>query len=61
MYSSIPKSLLEINKIEIIDKTLQLPKPSVTGNLRPSDKIRKNVSSITIFYRKPAIYKEIQL
>ena len=37
-----PQSLLEINKIEINDKTLQLPIPSVTGNLRPSDKIRKN-------------------
>ena len=38
----IPKSILEINKIEINDKTLQLPTPSVTGNLRPSDKIRKD-------------------
>ena len=37
-----PQSLLEINKIEIKDKTLQLPIPSVTGNLRPSDKIRKD-------------------
>ena len=37
-----PQSLLEINKIEINDKTLQLPIPSVTGNLRPSDKIRKD-------------------
>ena len=35
----IPQSLLEINKIEINDKTLQLPILSVTGNLRPSDKI----------------------
>ena len=38
----IPKSILEINKIEINDKKLQLPTPSVTGNLRPSDKIRKD-------------------
>ena len=38
----IPQSLLQINKIEINDKTLQLPIPSVTGNLRPSDKIRTN-------------------
>ena len=38
----IPKSLLEINKIEINDETLQLPIPSVTGNLRPSNKIRKD-------------------
>ena len=28
--------------MEINDKTLQLPIPSVTGNLRPSDKIRKD-------------------
>ena len=33
----IPQSLLEINKIEINDKTIQLPIPSVTGNLRPSE------------------------
>ena len=38
----IPTSVLEYNKIEINDKTLQLPIPSVTGNLRPSDKIRKD-------------------
>ena len=30
-----PQSLLEYNKIEINDKTLQLPIPSVTGILRP--------------------------
>ena len=42
----IPQSLLEINKIEINDKTLQLPIPSFTGNLRPSDKIRKDCPSI---------------
>ena len=41
-----PQSLLEINKIEINDKTLQLPIPSVTGNLRPSDKIRKDFSPL---------------
>ena len=29
----IPQSLLELNKIKINDKTLQLPIPSVTGNL----------------------------
>ena len=38
----IPQSLLEINKKEINDKTLQLPIPSVTGYLLPSDKIRKD-------------------
>ena len=38
----IPQSLLEINKVEINDKTVQLPIPSVTGNLRPSGKIRRD-------------------
>ena len=42
----IPQSQLEINKIEINDKTLQLPIPSVTGNLRPSDKIRNDFPSL---------------
>ena len=42
----IPQSLLEINKIEINDKTLQLPILSVKGNLRPSDKIRKDFPSL---------------
>ena len=42
----IPQSLLEINKIEINDKTLQSPRPSVTGNLRPSDKIRNDFPSL---------------
>ena len=38
----IPQSLLEINKIEINDKTLQLPMHSINGKLQPSDKIRKD-------------------
>ena len=42
----IPQSLFEINKIEINDKTLQVPIPSVTGNLRPSDKTRKDFPSL---------------
>ena len=42
----IPQSSLEIIEIEINDKTLQLPIPSVTGNLRPSDKIRKDFPSL---------------
>ena len=42
----IPQSLLEINKIEINDKTLLLPIPSITGDLRPSDKIRKDFPSL---------------
>ena len=42
----IPQSLLEINKQEINDKTLQLPIPSITRNLRPSDKIRKDFPSL---------------
>ena len=43
---AIPQSQLEINKIDMNDKTLQLPIPSVTGNLRPSDKIRKDFPSL---------------
>ena len=42
----IPQSLLEINKIEINDKTLELPIHSAKGNLRPSDKIRKDFPSL---------------
>ena len=42
----IPQYLLESNKKEINDKTLQLPIPSVTGNLRPSDNIRKDFPSL---------------
>ena len=42
----IPQSLLEVNKIERIDKTLQLLIPSVTANLQPSDKIRKKFPPI---------------
>ena len=42
----IPQSLLEFNKIERKDKTLQLPIPSITGNFRPSDKIRKDFPSL---------------
>ena len=42
----IPQSLLEINKIEIKYKTLQLPIVSITGNLRPSDKVRKDFLSL---------------
>ena len=42
----IPQSLLEINKIGIDDEALQLPIPSVTGNLRPSDKIRKDFTPL---------------
>ena len=42
MYSSNSQIIIRINKIEINDKTLQLPIPSVTENLRPSDKIRKD-------------------
>ena len=42
----IPQSLLEINKIEINDEPLQLHIPSITGNLGPSDKIRKDFPSL---------------
>ena len=54
----IPQSLLEINKIGRNDKTLQILIPSITGNLRPSDKIRKRFSITTIHYRKSTIYKK---
>ena len=42
----ILQSQLEINKIEMNDKTLQLPIPPVTGNLRPSDEIRYDFPSL---------------
>ena len=42
----IPQSSLEVNKLEINDKTIQLPIPSITGNRRPSDKIRKDFPSL---------------
>ena len=42
----IPQSQLELNKIDKNDKTHQLPISSVTGNLRPSDKIRKDFPSL---------------
>ena len=42
----IPQSSLEINKKEINDKTIQLPIPFITGNLRPSDEIRKYFPSL---------------
>ena len=47
----IPQSALEVNKIEIKDKTLQLPIPSITGNLPPSDKLEK------IFYHYHILQK----
>ena len=53
----IPQSLLEINKIEITDKTLQLPIPSVTGNLRPSDKIRKDFAPLPYTAENQLFYK----
>ena len=56
----IPQSLLEINKIEINDKTLQLPIPSVTGNLRPSDKIRKDLPPLPYSTENQQFHKEIQ-
>ena len=55
----IPQSLIKNYKIEINDKILQLPIPSVTGNLRPSDKIRKKISFPTIYCRKSAIYRKV--
>ena len=57
----IPQSLLEINKIEINNKTLQLPIPSVTGSLRPSDKIRKDFPSLPYTPENQQFIKKIQL
>ena len=42
----IRQSLLQINKTEINDKTLQYPTPCITGNFRPSDKTRKDFPSL---------------
>ena len=56
-----PQSLEEINKIEINDKTLQLPIPSITGNLRPSDKIRKEFPSVPDTTEKLQFIKKVQL
>ena len=57
----ILQSLLEINKIETNDKTLQLPIPSVTENLRPSDKIRKNFPSLQYTPENQQFIKTVQL
>ena len=57
----IPQSQLEINKIEINDKTFQLPIPSVTGNLRPSDKIRKDFPSLPYTAENQQFLKKVQL
>ena len=55
------QSFLEINKIEINDKTLQLPIPSVTGNLRLSDKIRKDFPSLPYTTENQQFIKKVQL
>ena len=57
----IPQSSLETNKIEINDKTLQLPIPSVTGNLRPSDKSRKDFPSLPYTAENQQFIKKVQL
>ena len=57
----IPKPLVEINKVERNDKTLQLPIPSVTGHLRPSDKTRKDFPSLPYSTENQQIFKKIQL
>ena len=47
MYSSNPTVLIRNQqKRKKNDKTLQLPILSVTGNLRPSDKNRKDFASL---------------
>ena len=57
----IPQSVLEINEIEINDKTLQLPIPSITGNRRPSDKIRKDFPSLPYTIETLQYIKKITL
>ena len=57
----IPQSQLKSNKIEINDKTLQLPIPSVTGKLRPSDKIRKDFPSLPYTAENQQFIKKVQL
>ena len=54
----IPQSQLEIYKIDINDKTLQLPIPSVTGNPRPSDKNRKDFPSLPYTARNQQFIKK---
>ena len=54
----IPQSLLEIDKIEINDKLHQLPIPSITGNFRPSDKIRKYFPSLPYTTEKQQFIKK---
>ena len=57
----IPKSLLEINKKEINDKTYQLPIISVTGNLRPSHKIRQDFPPLPYSTENQQFIKKNQL
>ena len=57
----IPQSQLEINKIEINDRTLHLPIPSLTGNLRPSDKIRTDFPSLPYTAENQQFVKKVQL
>ena len=54
----IPQSLLENNKIEFNDKTLQLPIHSVTGNFRPSNKSRKEFPSLPHSAENPQFIKK---
>ena len=57
----IPQTSLEINKIEINDKSIQLPIPAITGNLRPSDKIRKDFPSIPYTTENQQFIKKFSL
>ena len=57
----IPQSLLEIIKTEINDKRLQLPIPSITGNLRPSDNFRRDFPSLPYTIEKQQFIKKVQL
>ena len=61
MNSSNLTVLIRNQQIEINDKTLQLPIPSITGNLRPSDKIRKNFPSLPYTTENQQFIKKVQL
>ena len=61
MYSSNPTVLTKNNKLDVNDKTLQLHIPSVTGNLRPSGKIKKDFPSLPYTAENQQIIKNSTL
>ena len=58
---AIPQSILELNKIEVNDKTLQLPIPSVTENLRPSVILKKDFPSLPYTAENQQFIKKVLL